>query len=121
MTDRVRPSLPNTLTAWLAAAALGLCGFTLVGCGADDAATAEPPAASAEAAEADAADSRDVEFEPAYPEEVSQEGLAAEDVRQQETPHGHGSEAHAHDDEGAHAHDDEGEDHHDHDDGDHAH
>jgi hypothetical protein len=112
MTDRVRPALADTLTAWLAAAALGLGGFALVGCGADDAATADPPAASTEAGESDAADSGAVAFEPAYPEEVSSEGLAAEDVRQQEMPHSHGSDAHAHDD---------GEDHHDHDDGDHAH
>lgn len=102
MTDRHRPSPPRTLTPWLAAVALGLAGVALAGCGADDGAGADAPAASAVEA------TGDVEFEPAFPEEVSSEGLTTEDVRQQEAAHGHGDEAHAHDDEGdAHAHDDE--------------
>lgn len=130
MTDRDRPSLPRNLTAWLAAVVLGLAGVALAGCGGDDGASAEAPAKSAEAA-----DAGDIEFEPAYPDEVSPEGLTAEDVRQQETPHRHGGEAHAHEDEGedhahdeggAHAHDEDhvhdgGEDQHDHDEDGHAH
>lgn len=108
MTDHDRPSRASSLTAWLAAMALGLGGFALAGCGADNVPTAEAPAAEA------AADG--VEVEAAYPEEVSGEGPTAEDARQQEMPH-------AHDDGEAHAHDDEGEDdhHHDDDDGGHTH
>ena len=136
---------PSTLTAWLPALVLGLGGLALVGCGADDASTADAPATSAAAAD-DHGGATAVELEPAYPEEVSPEGLTAEDVRQQEMPHGHddadhahddadhvhdaeghahddeGGAAHAHDDEGEdHAHDDRGEDHGDHDGGGHAH
>ncbi|HVR30992.1 MAG TPA: hypothetical protein VMS86_15835 [Thermoanaerobaculia bacterium] len=48
-----------------------------------------------------------VVYEPAYPEEVSEEGLSQDDVSQQQTSHRHdGSEAHAHDgDDGSHTHD----------------
>lgn len=44
-----------------------------------------------------------VEFEPAYPEDVSAEGLSTEDISQQETQHSHdGGEAHSHGDNGTH-------------------
>lgn len=58
----------------------------------------------------------EVRFEPAYPEEVSSEGLTAEDVAQQEAGHSHsGDGVHAHEEAG-HSHE-EVEDHHEHDDG----
>jgi hypothetical protein len=41
-----------------------------------------------------------VAFEPAYPADVSPEGLSQQDVTQQETPHSHdGGEEHTHADE----------------------
>lgn len=53
--------------------------------------TSEPVAAPA---------AQEVTYEPAYPEEVSEEGLTDEDVEQQEAGHSHGPGAdHTHDDE----------------------
>lgn len=60
----------------------------------------------------------EVTYEPAYPEEVSEQGLSDTDVAQQET-HSHGGEEHSHGD-GDHSHGDgehshgEGEEHGDH-------
>lgn len=69
------------------------------------------PAATTEA-EAPAAD---VAYEPAYPAEVSEEGLSEQDTAQQRASHSHGGEEHSHgegedpphgDDEGEHTHED---------------
>ena len=114
MSDRERrprtPACTPALGAWLAVAALALGGLALAGCGADDAATAEAPAAEAEEA-AGGAPADDVDYEPAYPEEVSGEGLTTEDVSQQEG-HGHGAGEHARDEgEEGHDHDEDGHDH----------
>ena len=44
-----------------------------------------------------------VEYQPAYPTDVSSETLSEDDIAQQETTHSHdGSEEHAHDDENGH-------------------
>jgi len=42
----------------------------------------------------------EVSYEPAYPEDVSEEGLTEEDVKQQEAGHSHGpgTEDHSHED-----------------------
>jgi hypothetical protein len=80
-------------------------------CGRDEA----PPAAGETGAAAAAAPSptpTGVAFEPAYPADVSKEGLSQQDVTQQETPHSHdGGEEHTHagekddaKDEGDHGH-----------------
>jgi hypothetical protein len=66
---------------------------------------AEPPRAEgtppATAAEASADRTGGVAFEPAYPGEVSEEGLSERDVEQQQMLHSHdGGEPHTHD-EGA--------------------
>lgn len=88
-------------TLWLAALGLTAAPLMLTACGgeaAPSAATAETPAAEAPA----------VEYEAAYPEEVSSEGLGAADVEQQETVHEHGEGTHAHsgDEADEHADDD---------------
>ena len=89
-----------------------LLTLTFVACGA--ATTPEAEEAATETAPAGATDAA-VAYEPAYPDEVSDEGLSEEDVEQQEGEHTHGDgETHSHDDEGEHGHDDG-----DHDDGDH--
>lgn len=87
-------------SARIIALALGIGGLGLVGCDGDDGGTADEDHVTPveEAA-------TDVEYEPAYPEDVSAEDLSAEDIRQQEIPHGHDGEAHAHDDEGEGEHD----------------
>lgn len=111
MTARLHPSRISTLAAWLAALVLGAGAFALAGCGADDAGTTEEPAAAESAAVDGDAVTTDVAFEPAYPEEVSGEGITAEDASQQEM-HSHGGEEHVHEEE---------EEDHDHDDGGHTH
>lgn len=47
----------------------------------------------------------EVSYEPAYPEDVSEEGLTEEDVEQQEAGHSHGSgtEDHTHEDGTTHS------------------
>lgn len=91
---RFRP-IPLAATLWLA--------WTLGAC-AGEAPDHTPDAASEEA---EAAPGPEVEYEPAYPEEVSPEGLSEADEAQQET-HTHGGTTHSHgDDEGdEHEHDD---------------
>ena len=70
----------------------------------------ESDAASSPAAESDA----QVEYEPAYPTDVSAEGLSEDDVSQHEAAHSHGEEEHTHG-EDSHTHDeDEGDDGHQH-------
>lgn len=51
---------------------------------------------------------RTVEYEPAYPEDVSTEGLSESDKAQQERL-SHGEGGHEHDAEGDHEHDEEGD------------
>ena len=95
----------------LACAALLL---PLGACGGDTAEpSAEEPAAGAAAETSPAPAAGEVEYEPAYPEEVSAEGLAESDAAQQEEAHAHGDETHVH--EGA------GDEEHDHGDGGHSH
>lgn len=90
------------------------------GCGGGDT-SAEKPAetASPGGAAADDATSAQVTYEPAYPAEVSEEGLSEEDVAQQRQEHSHEDgeershegEEHGHED-GGHTHgEDEGDDH----------
>ena len=70
----------------------------------------EPAAAPAET---EAATVGGVSYEPAYPAEVSEEGLSEADVAQQEGAHNHGEEAdHG---EAGHTHGDDDADDHDHD------
>lgn len=117
-------SISHTVSTLFACTLLALLGLA---CGqpASDApapSTEEPPAAAADGAEAPAGD--EVTFEPAYPTDVSTEGLDDDDTAQQQS-HSHGSDTHSHDD-GEHSHDDgdhsHGEDEHSHGDGDeHAH
>lgn len=57
------------------------------------------------------AETEAVEYEPAYPEEVSVEGLSEDDVAQQERhTHGDGT-SHVHDEGAAHDHGDGGHEH----------
>ncbi len=69
----------------------------------DDAST-DSAATSPEAAAADPAAAAEggVEYEPAYPAEVSTDELSEEDIAQQEkTTHSHGGAEHSHDDKEA--------------------
>lgn len=56
----------------------------------------------------------EVSYEPAYPTDVSSEGLSEGDVEQQEASHSHGGAEHSHDD-GEHSHGEGEEDPADHD------
>ena len=83
----------------LLAGALAACG------GSDDRATAADSRAPAAVAEPGPPAS-DVAYEPAYPADVSSEGLSEGDVAQQETPHSHdGGEEHTQGDEEVHGED----------------
>ncbi len=65
-------------------------------------ATTTPVPESSNVSEAD-----DVDYEPAYPTDVSEEALTPEDTAQQDTTHSHdGGEPHSHDGGEAHSHDD---------------
>lgn len=89
------------------------------GCGGGEP-SAESPAETASPAGAatDAATSEQLTYEPAYPADVSEEGLSEEDVEQLRVEHTHdGGEAHSHEGD---EHDHEGEEH-SHDDGSHTH
>lgn len=68
---------------------------------------------AATAAQTTTAPTEEVAYEPAYPTDVSAEGLSDEDVAQQEFGHAHGGEEHSHGD-GSHTHGEE-EPHDDHD------
>lgn len=79
-----------------------LLGIGVFGCARSEPAAVEPksPAPVAQPAAAES----EVKFEPAYPTEVSAEGLAEKDVAQQQTPHSHdGGAVHAHGDSTEHA------------------
>lgn len=94
----------NPFPTLCAAFALTLLALSTVACGggpAEESPTGEPADAAETASE--------VEYEPAYPEEVSDEELSEEDAQQQAT-HAHGEgEEHAHGDDEGHMHgDDEG-------------
>lgn len=71
--------------------------------GAEEPVATEAPATTGEAAADPPA--ADVTYEPAYPAEVSEEGLSEEDAAQQQTTHAHGGEEHSHADEGDDGHD----------------
>ncbi len=93
---------------------LSLLALTLLGCG---------PSAEADGPEAPVAETEpaaEVEYEPAYPEEVSSEELSEADTAQAEASHdsddghSHGLGTHTHDeDDEEHEHED-GEDDHEH-------
>lgn len=92
--------IASTPTVLLAAAVI-----LLVACGGGEPAAREPEPENGGA----------VTYEPAYPEEVSAEGLSDEDAAQQENAHDHdGGAGHEHG-EGAHSHDGEAGDDHGHD------
>jgi hypothetical protein len=76
----------------------------------------EQPTAAAESSETIAPPAaEEVSYEPAYPEEVSDEALTAQDVEQQEAGHSHGqgTKDHTHEDGTTHSPDD-GDDQHQH-------
>ena len=76
----------------------------------------DAPVPSADPAPATSAPEDEVTYVPAYPEDVSDEGLSDEDVAQQEA-HSHGEEEHSHGEED-HSHNEED---HSHDEEDHGH
>lgn len=86
----------RTFRSRLLAALAAVVATTCTACGGSRdgqaaAAGGAPPAPSPTAS---------VVYEPAYPAEVSGEGLTQQDVTQQEAPHSHdGGEPHAHDEE----------------------
>ena len=96
MTSRTR----SLSSQWISALALA-AALVLGACGAEEAPEAEAPVATGAA---------EVEYEAAYPEEVSEEGLTPGDVEQQEEAgHSHGDDTHTHGDEphhddGGHSH-----------------
>lgn len=83
-------------------------GVVAVACGAPD--SADTSAAEAPGRQSGPEHSEEVTYEPAYPADVSAEGLTEADVAQHET-HAHGDDGEEHDhDESTHAHesDDDG-------------
>lgn len=101
--DTSSPVLPRALTLALTLALTSVATFVAcTGTTAPEEKAADD-ALSAPAGPADAA----VAYEPAYPEEVSAEGLSEEDAAQQAGEHAHGDETHNHGDGGEHhEHDD---------------
>ena len=84
-------------------ASLLLLTVVLAACGSPE--PNEPASAETSASEGTGVDAGATTYEPAYPAEVSAEGLTEEDIAQQEATHSHGDgEEHAHGDEGDHAH-----------------
>lgn len=61
------------------------------------------------AAEAEQAPDAEIAYEPAYPADVSEEGLTDADTSQQENTHSHGGVEHSHDDPDAAHDEDEGQ------------
>ncbi|HVS02932.1 MAG TPA: hypothetical protein VMT16_09190 [Thermoanaerobaculia bacterium] len=87
----------------------------------NESASEEPAATEAPSATATETPDADVAYEPAYPADVSAEGLSEEDAAQQQATHSHGGEEHSHaegedhphgEGEGAHTHEDEDHDDH---------
>jgi hypothetical protein len=88
--DLARPR--SLVVALLLAAVVAACGGGTDHAPGSDSATSLPAAQPTPSA--------GVAFEPAYPTEVSAEGLSPQDTAQQETPHRHeGGEEHTHGDE----------------------
>ena len=78
--------------------------FTLVACAPSSKSEpqGEPPDSADESSEHVAAPAaKEISYEPAYPQDVSDEALTAEDVEQQEAGHSHGpgTEDHTHEDD----------------------
>ena len=70
-------------------------------------APAESPAAAESPTPSETEPAAEVTYEPAYPEEVSEDGLSEDDKDQQEDTHSHGDgTTHSHGDEGDHSHGD---------------
>jgi hypothetical protein len=107
------------MTRTLHCATVSIFAFTLLCLGCQKTAPVEPANGEAPAVEerGTASTASEVTYEPAYPTEVSEEGLDEEDVTQQTTTHSHGGAEHSHGD-GEHSHEDEE---HAHDEGEHAH
>lgn len=112
------PTLRKSTTLRIPAclAALAVLLVLAVACGgtaeAPDGAAAEPAATESSTADAPAGDAGEVSYEPAYPEEVSEEGLSEEDTAVQgsaahdpgDDSHEHGEDSHEHGDEDGHGH-----------------
>ena len=102
---------PNSSSSLLGFASIVLL-FLATACQQTSAGNPSTPVSEASAPTQPAASSKveaaseEVTYEPAYPEDVSAEGLDADDAAQQET-HSHGGAEHSHDDGGDHggAHD----------------
>ena len=85
--------------------------LTVVACapGTQSEPQAEQAASAAESSEPIAPPTEEkISYEPAYPQDVSDEALTAEDVEQQEVGHSHdpGTEGHTHEDGTTHSPDD---------------
>lgn len=91
------PRTTGPIVAILTAAVLATFGLAAGACGAGEPAGDSPLPAAAE---------EEVEYEPAYPEEVSSEALSEEDEAQQAVTHTHGGEAHTHEEGEEHDGDD---------------
>lgn len=107
MTDRT----PVTTLRILTATTVALLALAAGACGAGDPAGDPPPANAVEEAAAAPGAAEAVEYEPAYPEEVSGEGLTEEDEAQQAVTHTHDGEAHTHEEGEESDHDDGSHDH----------
>lgn len=112
-------ALLPTRSPWAVAFVVAFSLLLLTACGGDVERTADDPVAAETSGDAagDAATdaSEEVTYEPAYPEDVSPEGLSEEDAAQQQQVHSHGGEPHAHDEEEEHG--EHGDDGHEHEDG----
>ena len=114
------------------ALAVGCClVLSLLACGGSEPASSPEPSSPAASPADEAGEASETTFEPAFPEDVSAEGLTSDDVEQaaaahsddghshgEDGDHSHGDDGHSHDEGGDHSH---GEDGHSHDDGDHSH
>lgn len=96
------PRTTAPILAILNAVVLATVGLAAGACGAGEPAGDPPPPAAAE---------KEVEYEPAYPEEVSSETLSEEDEAQQAVRHTHDGDTHTHEEGEEHDGDDGGHDH----------
>lgn len=92
---------PNRLHPRFVLLALLAIGFVSTSCVFTGSGGASPesedPAGSEASASTTGSAEDEVAYEPAYPEEVSSEGLTEEDTAQQEDTHSHGPDSHTHD------------------------
>lgn len=92
MTDRA----PATILRLFTLTAAVTLGLAFGACGAGERGGDRQPATAAEEAASAPGAADAVEYEPAYPEEVSGEGLSEEDEAQQAVTHTHDGETHSH-------------------------